>query len=196
MAREGFAALELNRRFPHPRGDGPATDSASSATAKISPPAWGWPEWQIRARQRTRDFPTRVGMARHPNREMPDHGRFPHPRGDGPRSFAAHPVHFRISPPAWGWPAHTRAISNVVSDFPTRVGMARGGIGMHCSMYGFPHPRGDGPLFTISDDNSRAISPPAWGWPAVIVWVFAPCVDFPTRVGMARVPPQSCALPL
>ena len=32
-----------------------------------------------------------------------------------------------ISPPAWGWPAHSSGLALAESDFPTRVGMARTG---------------------------------------------------------------------
>ncbi len=53
--------------------------------------------------------------------------RFPHPRGDGPLSGDAITDSERISPPAWGWPGVALVGDDILHDFPTRVGMARGG---------------------------------------------------------------------
>ena len=71
-------------------------------------------------------------------------------------------------------------------DFPTRVGMARRAEILRILETGFPHPRGDGPMFTMPVDQVLAISPPAWGWPAVELTTEYLTADFPTRVGMAR----------
>ncbi len=71
-------------------------------------------------------------------------------------------------------------------DFPTRVGMARWwGLSIH-ALFGFPHPRGDGPSLVLHVSPSGGISPPAWGWPVQPMLSSAGYLDFPTRVGMAR----------
>ncbi len=43
MARNGAMSNAAFTRFPHPRGDGPRGPGAMIGSAKISPPAWGWP---------------------------------------------------------------------------------------------------------------------------------------------------------
>ncbi len=132
------------------------------------------------------DFPTRVGMARGMAKSRLPTPRFPHPRGDGPHEAPLAIGCPEISPPAWGWPAaaiHTRARAE---DFPTRVGMARPSFDRPRPRRRFPHPRGDGPLNPNPNIPCPTISPPAWGWPVEIAVRFHVFVDFPTRVGMAR----------
>ena len=125
MARPRPESSCLSRRFPHPRGDGPQTRNKSKTTARISPPAWGWPGQQAPDRAADGDFPTRVGMARSLPRLKPIPRRFPHPRGDGPRAYGAFAGELAISPPAWGWPGAGENTCRRREDFPTRVGMAR-----------------------------------------------------------------------
>ena len=55
---------------------------------RISPPAWGWPAQITTMNEVTRDFPTRVGMARILAISSGVCIRFPHPRGDGPMRAA------------------------------------------------------------------------------------------------------------
>ena len=52
----------------------------------------------------------------------------------------------------------------------------------------FPHPRGDGPHPRDPLLVRLAISPPAWGWPEHRRQGRGNEPDFPTRVGMARLP--------
>ncbi len=152
----------------------------------ISPPAWGWPVFQLAAHVERTDFPTRVGMARLPGCQRSHCQRFPHPRGDGP--FVLRPMTglSLISPPAWGWPATRRASTAADRDFPTRVGMARRPRRLTIPLKRFPHPRGDGPRRDFVFGPLLKISPPAWGWPATGTGYVINPKDFPTRVGMAR----------
>ncbi len=71
------------------------------------------------------DFPTRVGMARAGHPVAFVWGGFPHPRGDGPWAEVFEVTGLTISPPAWGWPVGGGGGEENLSDFPTRVGMAR-----------------------------------------------------------------------
>ncbi len=92
-------------RFPHPRGDGPASGRGLLLAVEISPPTWGWPIKRQRDQFHFGDFPTHVGMARQwspPRCRLP---RFPHPRGDGAYLVNAHAV--------------------LHQDFPTCVGIVR-----------------------------------------------------------------------
>ena len=45
MAREFTRGPRDEKRFPHPRGDGPPIINALRLSLRISPPAWGWPAW-------------------------------------------------------------------------------------------------------------------------------------------------------
>ncbi len=113
-------------------------------------------------------------------------GRFPHARGDGPKWRNASANWPSISPRAWGWPASLGNLGACLSDFPTRVGMARGRAARGPFSDRFPHARGDGPHRKLPTIIPRTISPRAWGWP-VVPEDARPCGgDFPTRVGMAR----------
>ncbi len=153
---------------------------------EISPPAWGWPAVEPAARDRHADFPTRVGMARPPTCSTAHSARFPHPRGDGPLGVVVAVSEHEISPPAWGWPVRRDADACECGDFPTRVGMARTPSPSTPNRSRFPHPRGDGPELPIARRFPTLISPPAWGWPGVILRGIMGRRDFPTRVGMAR----------
>ena len=111
---------------------------------------------------------------------------FPHPRGDGPK-FPIGPFGcLGISPPAWGWPDKPIIESPKITDFPTRVGMARLSPHRQTPNPRFPHPRGDGPVRCRMTRVTSRISPPAWGWPGLIWSPRTYPLDFPTRVGMAR----------
>ncbi len=44
-----------------------------------------------------------------------------------------------------GWPENLLILDPMWMDFPTRVGMARFGVGFSGLHRRFPHPRGDGP---------------------------------------------------
>ncbi len=167
MAREDTLERDVTPRFPHPRGDGPACRSHSSALTMISPPAWGWPADGQSLRLGGGDFPTRVGMARSSISAASLSARFPHPRGDGPAKCPEEVEEFAISPPAWGWPANGAVQCSRCQDFPTRVGMARCGVGQSTCRERFPHPRGDGPLPSWGTALLSGISPPAWGWPGI-----------------------------
>ena len=186
MARVPRIHLEFQRGFPHTRGDGPRKRRASVAAGRISPHAWGWPALQLNFSRISKDFPTRVGMARTHHTTTLGHNRFPHTRGDGPAIRLVAPPWMMISPHAWGWPGNAARAVSMNSDFPTRVGMARSSARRLISNCGFPHTRGDGPWGYMPPGEMEMISPHAWGWPARGRHCRGPDLDFPTRVGMAR----------
>ncbi len=66
-----------------------------------------------------------MGMARNGSPIHTHELGFPHPRGDGPPNTRQHSAAQEISPPAWGWPGTAERSGAWISDFPTRVGMAR-----------------------------------------------------------------------
>ena len=186
MARFPLSSCFIPWGFPHTRGDGPPTRSASCSMEPISPHPWGWPVTVYGARLSTLDFPTPVGMARVCGRCLLRCYGFPHTRGDGPPTPTLTSGAFEISPHPWGWPAGSPSQRNPPMDFPTPVGMAREPRWPRRSGHGFPHTRGDGPRLLQSTQPQSPISPHPWGWPG------SPCQrpprrhDFPTPVGMAR----------
>ena len=91
-----------------------------------------------------------------------------------------------ISPPAWGWPDGDEPVDVVSLDFPTCVGMARLAAQLGWDGFRFPHLRGDGPDLAQGHPIISEISPPAWGWPVLLVVLYHFLFDFPTCVGMAR----------
>ena len=161
---------------------------SATNSAMISPHAWGWPAVLHAGRQGCRDFPTRVGMARREPKLSPARSGFPHTRGDGPQGAMNYMIKREISPHAWGWPVGPYEVRQIYSDFPTRVGMARRDRKTTPGGFGFPHTRGDGPYREARLLVVARISPHAWGWPAEGVPEVWAADDFPTRVGMARLP--------
>ena len=192
MARPLLLLKEPKKRFPHPRGDGPRCVAGPVSSDAFSPPAWGWPGNCRRRLKHRPVFPTRVGMARFLLLYGLFSRCFPHPRGDGPISWALAPNTARFSPPAWGWPALARFIHAFRFVFPTRVGMARDSLPPPLFRAGFPHPRGDGPKRKHRRVCHTTFSPPAWGWPAMNNLTRTAGRVFPTRVGMARVLGVEC----
>ncbi len=186
MARRAATACSMCHRFPHPRGDGPATIINAARAVAISPPAWGWPVLRKSEEPHSSDFPTRVGMAPDANANQGRSDGFPHPRGDGPLNGVRFYGFALISPPAWGWPGSPIGYICRFDDFPTRVGMARHRSSTWANGSRFPHPRGDGPSESKTASPVSKISPPAWGWPGGSVGREGGVEDFPTRVGMAR----------
>ncbi len=125
MARRIFAPSFGLLRCPHPRGDGPRRLVLRWSARMMSPPAWGWPEYEESTGEELEDVPTRVGMARQAHESPFSRIGCPHPRGDGPLLPLLTDFSPAMSPPAWGWPglADVRVLGS--HDVPTRVGMAR-----------------------------------------------------------------------
>ena len=92
-----------------------------------------------------------------------------------------------FSPPAWGWSEFILPAFYPEEVFPTRVGMVRAASFPGCTpFWGFPHPRGDGPLTDGIPPPVMSFSPPAWGWSASATTELTQALVFPTRVGMVR----------
>ena len=155
----------------------------------FSPPAWGWSVPGAPCAGCLCVFPTRVGMVRTSTSEASVSCRFPHPRGDGPVNVAPQWRSRWFSPPAWGWSNGCGERKTREPVFPTRVGMVRSAVADAEHRQGFPHPRGDGPPWTVTtcptslfshprgdgprtsgvEPGWQVFSPPAWGWSALPV---------------------------
>ena len=90
-------------RYPHARGDGPEAKPEPVVLGRLSPRAWGWSVLPSLDMQRTIVIPTRVGMVRARRLGVGNRPRYPHARGDGPRSVIARNSSCGLSPRAWGW---------------------------------------------------------------------------------------------
>ena len=112
-------------RFPHARGDGPATGSRPASRPAFSPRPWGWsgPGAQVDRVQVV--FPTPVGMVRHRVQAQRHAQGFPHARGDGPSALAKAGTPPWFSPRPWGWSAVGVGSPTHPQVFPTPVGMVR-----------------------------------------------------------------------
>jgi hypothetical protein len=62
MARHTTIRCADQRRFPHPRGDGPQRLQDHHKLSPFSPPAWGWPGHRSARWRPMLVFPTRVGI--------------------------------------------------------------------------------------------------------------------------------------
>ena len=125
-------------------------------------------------------------MVRFCGSKCPVRFSFPHPRGDGPSPYARGGDCVRFSPPAWGWSVECFYLDQQMEVFPTRVGMVRFWPLFLPLRTGFPHPRGDGPVFPHVGAHRHKFSPPAWGWSETVASYQRPGGVFPTRVGMVR----------
>ena len=179
-------AAESSHRFPHTRGDGPIMSVDYHAVAPFSPHAWGWSGAFVYAVWQPSVFPTRVGMVRRDDHWPLRRKRFPHTRGDGPKSSNTLTRHLLFSPHAWGWSEMMLACKVPDLVFPTRVGMVRFCGIASISCFSFPHTRGDGPRIRNQTPRRRRFSPHAWGWSGVTASHLPAGQVFPTRVGMVR----------
>ncbi len=125
MVRHEHSLPHPQKRFPHPRGDGPRWLFAIRCDALFSPPAWGWSGVDAAVERFVSVFPTRVGMVRHTRNNTTRSTGFPHPRGDGPSTVGPASGSRWFSPPAWGWSEPVFVALRVEEVFPTRVGMVR-----------------------------------------------------------------------
>jgi len=153
---------------------------------ECSPPAWGWTAAQAWSAQEPPVFPTCVGMDRNPVRTPAALLSVPHLRGDGPLGSTGEEVDEMCSPPAWGWTEHDRYVLNLLTVFPTCVGMDRSATSLSSCPISVPHLRGDGPPGTSVSSTKFRCSPPAWGWTAFLAADRLGKTVFPTCVGMDR----------
>ena len=105
MVRHSHLQPPAPGRSPHPRGDGPRVGRSRRANSSFSPPAWGWSGHLRHEEQGWHVLPTRVGMVLAGVTRTKLEPSSPHPRGDGPETWAVEPYVTEFSPPAWGWSA-------------------------------------------------------------------------------------------
>ena len=186
MARSAGCATRAMASVPRPRGDGPSANSRRDPRSWRSPPARGWPATGRGRRRRRAAFPARAGMAADAPTRPRIRAGVPRPRGDGPAAKLLRAGTFLRSPPARGWPIEWVTVTNSMSAFPARAGMARSSASRPRLRGGVPRPRGDGPIAVWCNRIFRRRSPPARGWPGACGIPGLRRGAFPARAGMAR----------
>ena len=108
-------------------------------------------------------------------------GRFPHARGDVPKTFSVSMAAMKFSPRTWGCSERESRGQGRARVFPTHVGMFRSLQGVRFRPGSFPHARGDVPGASPCIYGRAPFSPRTWGCSG---WQVASV--FPTHVGMFR----------
>ena len=152
------------RRFPRPRGDGPARGSRTRVSSLVSPPTRGWTVLQLLPDGRVEGFPAHAGMDRWRAPDFSASVRFPRPRGDGPPVLLGIVDPDEVSPPTRGWTLQACHHTGWVTGFPAHAGMDPAATPACTGSCRFPRPRGDGPWIRCRCVFAVLVSPPTRGW--------------------------------
>ncbi len=98
---DGLAGIE--RRFPRPRGDGPAFAALAAGPISVPPPTRGWSRRHHSGNPEPCGSPAHAGMVPCADHRRGDPVRFPRPRGDGPDAFNSVGFKLAVPPPTRGW---------------------------------------------------------------------------------------------
>ena len=172
------------RRFPRPRGDGPAIMVAYAIYAAVSPPTRGWTPPYAQHRLIERGFPAHAGMDLPERSSHSDPRGFPRPRGDGPLWHGKIAPRIRVSPPTRGWTAVLWPPRPCLRGFPAHAGMDLSVASASVMTAWFPRPRGDGPVDAPVKVSPPTVSPPTRGWTAWKADRSATEDGFPAHAGM------------
>ena len=134
--------------------------------------------------ERSSGFPAHAGMDPRVSRSATDWPRFPRPRGDGPREVITHIHEVPVSPPTRGWTRTSQFQHIIALGFPAHAGMDLISTTAPRAAFGFPRPRGDGPLALEDSDRLNGVSPPTRGWTSHGHPHRLPCRGFPAHAGM------------
>ncbi len=186
MARPCSTPRRSNPRVPHACGDGPGGHLLRGQFTASSPRLWGWPGGAAVLTVFPLEFPTPVGMARTAGTCASGRRRVPHACGDGPMNREEIFSVIGSSTRLWGWPGEYWSARELMTEFPTPVGMARGMSKEYCHGERVPHACGDGPGHAAERHECARSSPRLWGWPVRSSLVASANSEFPTPVGMAR----------
>ena len=170
--------------FPRPRGDGPSGGVDGGSGSPVSPPTRGWTRGSQPVNLRTIGFPAHAGMDPLGLLRPRAAGRFPRPRGDGPRTPCRRRRNHRVSPPTRGWTAELAAGRRPRCGFPAHAGMDPSRWRCSQATPRFPRPRGDGPSGRRSRRAGREVSPPTRGWTPDVYSAADRWQGFPAHAGM------------
>ena len=169
------------------------------STSRVPPPTRGWPRDGGTSDAGQDGSPAHAGMAPRSFRARRSRGRFPRPRGDGPRASLKFPWRSGVPPPTRGWPAGDGSRDRGAAGSPAHAGMAPASVVLPTAVRGFPRPRGDGPAQRVARRQRWRVPPPTRGWPGVQGRQAAQAWGSPAHAGMAPTaspsPPMPCGFP-
>ena len=168
MDPKSSTASSACRRFPRPRGDGPAYGLLLDAERAVSPPTRGWTATRVPRRRSGDGFPAHAGMDPRDDIEEVEFVGFPRPRGDGPYYDNPWFPPDLVSPPTRGWTPRAGRTTPCHWGFPAHAGMDPPPSRSRCRSTWFPRPRGDGPQHPRSSVTGAEVSPPTRGWTGVL----------------------------
>ncbi len=164
MVPQTARSYHARRRFPRPRGDGPAYWSVSYDSGMVPPPTRGWSCFSLTAPPVTTGSPAHAGMVPRRQSASAVTSRFPRPRGDGPGIAVGRGGKALVPPPTRGWsPCFTWLALRLVW---------------------FPRPRGDGPRLPCRALSSTMVPPPTRGWSRVDLAKPGVACGSPAHAGM------------
>ncbi len=145
MVPHQASILDPQERFPRPRGDGPARETASRSSFRVPPPTRGWSLPNTLLQVRKRGSPAHAGMVPALLLGAVSRGWFPRPRGDGPEIAAGMCSMLMVPPPTRGWSPDLVRSWMFDEGSPAHAGMVPQ-IAIEVRWWDrFPRPRGDGP---------------------------------------------------
>ncbi len=150
--------------FPRPRGDGPAAWADQWHSGVVPPPTRGWSLTEVTNAKGIKGSPAHAGMVPVPPRSLAFTARFPRPRGDGPVSAPLGGLDKLVPPPTRGWSLLGIHRADWNRGSPAHAGMVPEFAAVIVFGFGFPRPRGDGPLFPTVTPLRNAVPPPTRGW--------------------------------
>ena len=174
----------MARRFPRPRGDGPAEKVLRVLVDTVSPPTRGWTIVDEPNSESMVGFPAHAGMDPHRRKGLSAVRRFPRPRGDGPLSVDVPRRRREVSPPTRGWTLHVTELGRDGHGFPAHAGMDPHRGSRPSPAPWFPRPRGDGPWDRTSVVLASLVSPPTRGWTSSCFSLSRATMGFPAHAGM------------
>ena len=178
-------------RFPRPRGDGPLAGCVAVRLHRVSPPTRGWTMPHKRTCVMKMGFPAHAGMDLPHVVSVIGIARFPRPRGDGPLPIEITGFDIQVSPPTRGWTLYRSNRKRICVGFPAHAGMDPMKTGAPYPSWGFPRPRGDGPVATALEKAVNAVSPPTRGWTVSAEGAGRCRAGFPAHAGMDPLPTGS-----
>ncbi len=175
----------MGKRFPRPRGDGPAATAAARSASEVPPPTRGWPRSNFATLKSQYGSPAHAGMAPLSALAIIALYWFPRPRGDGPVSHSASAPAPKVPPPTRGWPPFGALGGGHKRGSPAHAGMAPCRRWRPCRKFWFPRPRGDGPLADLGTRYQVVVPPPTRGWPPIRKPYRLAVIGSPAHAGMA-----------
>ena len=172
------------RRLPRTRGDGPASATPGTPSARASPHTRGWTARGPARRRRGRGFPAHAGMDPPSTPCTLGRSGLPRTRGDGPGWEDDARAGWQASPHTRGWTPRRREGALPGVGFPAHAGMDPSTAGWRATRRRLPRTRGDGPSTSSMSSPSRAASPHTRGWTLFRPAPRGAIRGFPAHAGM------------